>query len=101
MTEVFLRFFEHATDAFLFGDVGVEFLNVTFRLFGAFVLSFGTRAFGLFRMTGRSLHFAHVTVVAEIDDDDDRNTNEKRPEPRGAQTADDETGAGRTGEVAD
>ena len=39
MAEVFLRLFQHAADAFLFGDVVVEFLNVTFRLFGTFVFA--------------------------------------------------------------
>src|SRR5690242_2796176 len=52
-------------------------------------------------MTRRSFHFAHVTVVAEIDDDDDRNADEKRPEARGADTADDETRARRAREVTD
>src|SRR5690349_9700668 len=101
MTEVFFRLLEHAADAFLFGDVSIELLNVTFRLFRAFVLGFRARTLGLFSMTRRGFHFAHVTVVAEVDDDDDRNADQKRPEARGAETADDEARARGAGEVTD
>src|ERR1044072_9301556 len=101
MTEVFLRFFEHAADAFLFGDISIELLNVTLRLFGAFVLGFSARPLGFFRMTRRRFHFAHVTVVAEVNDDDDRDADEKRPEARCAKTANDETRARGTREVTD
>src|SRR5690349_15330921 len=101
MTEVFFRLFEHAADAFLFGDVGVQLLNVTLRLFCAFVLGFSARTLGFFRMARRGLHFAHVTVVAEVNDDDDRYADEKRPEARRAETADDETRARSAREVTD
>src|SRR5690349_17525620 len=101
MTEVFFRLLEHAADSFLFGDVSIELLNVTLRLFRAFVLGLSARTLGLLRMTRRRLHFAHVTIVAEVNDDDDRDADEKRPEARRAETADDETRARSAGEVTD
>ena len=39
VAEVFLCLFQHAADAFLFGDVVVQLLNVSFRLFGAFMFA--------------------------------------------------------------
>src|ERR1043165_6701511 len=101
VAEVFFRFFEHAADAFLFGYVSVELLNVTFRLLRAFVLRFGARTFGFFRVSRGRFHFAHVTVVAEVDDDDDWNADEKRPEARRAKTADEDARARRAREVTD
>src|SRR5690242_4781010 len=101
MTEVFLRFFQHAADSFLLGDVVVEFLNVTFGLFGAFVFALSTTAFGFFSVASRSFHFAHVTVVTKVDDDDDRNADQQRPYARRAHAADDESSACRAGKITD
>ena len=52
-------------------------------------------------MTRGGFNFAHVTVVAEVDDDDDRNANEKRPEARRAETADDKPRTCRACEITD
>ncbi len=94
VAKVFFSFLEHTADAFLLGDVIVQLLNVPFSLFSAL-------AFSLFRVSRRSLHFAHVTVVAEVNDDDDRNADEERPESDCAKTANDKSGARRTGKVTD
>ena len=75
MAEVFLRLFQHAADAFLFRDVVVQFLNVFFRLFRALVFELGASTFSFLGLTCRSFHFAHVAVVAEVDDDDDGNAD--------------------------
>src|SRR6185503_16765089 len=74
---------------------------MTFRLFGAFVFALSAAAFSLLSVAGRSFHFAHVAVVAEVNDDDDRNTHEQRPDARSAHAADDKSRAGRTGEITD
>src|SRR5688572_1504207 len=99
MTEVFLRFFQHATDSFLFRDVVVQFLNVSFRLFRALMFELGASAFSFLGMPGRSFYFAHVAVVAEVNDNNNGNTDEERPESRRADAVNDETGPGRARKI--
>src|SRR5215216_8184118 len=101
MAEVFLRFLQNAADSFLFRNVVVQFLNVSFRLFRALMFELGARAFGFFRVASRSFYFTHVAVVAEVNDDDDGNADEERPESRRANAVDDETSASRACEITD
>src|SRR6185436_14010207 len=61
----------------------------------------GAGAFSFFGVSCGSFYFAHVTVVAEVDDDDDGNADENGPEANRAETAHDKSGAGSTGEIAD
>src|ERR1700752_1264264 len=93
MAEMFFCFFKDATDAFLLHDVVIQLQNVSFCLFSTLAFQLCARSLSFFSMTGGRFYFAHVTVVAEVNDDDDRNTDEKRPESRGAKTVDDESGA--------
>src|SRR5215213_443635 len=65
------------------------------------MLELGACAFSFLGVSRGSFHFAHVTIVAEVDNDDDRNGDEKRPEASGAKTAHNKTSARGTSEVAD
>src|SRR5919205_728686 len=99
MTEVLFRLFKHAADAFLFRDVVVQLVNVFLGLFRALMFELSASALSFFGVTCGSFNFAHVTVVAEVDDDDNRNADQKRPHASGAQTAHDKTSACRTSEI--
>src|SRR6185436_10435950 len=101
VAEVFLCFFKHAADAFLLRDVVVQLVDVSFGLFGALMLELRACAFSFFRVSCRSFYFAHVTVVAEVHDDDDRNTDQKRPESCSTETAYYESCTAGAGEITD
>ena len=73
-----------AADPFLFGDVAIQFLDVTLSLFSAFAFSFGARAFGLspivfcfFGLRRRRLNFLQILVVGEVNDPNDRRSHEQ------------------------
>src|SRR5688572_5047109 len=101
MAEVFFCFFKNAADAFLFSNVIVQLLNVSFGLFRAFAFDLGACAFGFLGVSRRSFYFAHVTIVAEVNNDDDRDADEEGPESSGAKTAHDESGACGAREITD
>src|SRR6185295_3101103 len=101
VAEVVFGFFEHTADAFLFRDVIVQFLNMSFGLFRALAFALSAASFSFLCVARRSFDLAHVTVVAEIHDYEDRNGDEKRPEAKRAKAADDEAGARSAGEITD
>src|SRR6185369_8112392 len=72
VTEVVFGFFEDAADSFLLRNVVVEFQDVSFSLLSALMLNFSTGPFSFFSVTSRGFHFAHITVVAEVHNDDYR-----------------------------
>jgi hypothetical protein len=101
VAEVILCLFKDAADAFLLRDVIVQFMNVSFGLFSTLVFELRACAFSFFRVSCGGFNFAHVSVVAEVDDDDDRNADEKRPEASCAETVDDKSGACGSCEITD
>ena len=82
--KVVLALLQLEADPFLFGDVTIQFLDVTFSLFRAFAFSFSPRAFGfgsiVFRFFGlrrRRHYFGQVLVVGEVNDPNDRRSHEQ------------------------
>src|ERR1043166_3964380 len=93
------RFFQHSADAFLFRDVVIQFQDVTFRLFGALAFNLRARVFGFFSLPRRRFYLAEISVVAEIDDSDEWNRNEKSVETRRAYATDNDSRADCTGKI--
>src|ERR1700752_2210757 len=101
MAEMFFCFFKDATDAFLLHDVVIQLQNVSFCLFSTLAFQLCARSLSFFSMTGGRFYFAHITVVAEVNDDDDRNTDQKRPEACGAKAVYYESRTAGAGKVTD
>ena len=88
VTKVVLALLQLNTDAFLLGDVAVQFFDVTLGLFGALAFGLGPRAFSfsafafsLFGQRRGGFDLVQVFVVGEINDQDDRSTDEQNRQP--------------------
>src|SRR6185503_2132763 len=65
------------------------------------MFNLGPRALRFLSLPRGRLYLAQISVVAEIDDRDQWNRNEKRVKTRRPCATDDDRGAGRTGEISD
>ena len=86
VAKVLFRLAQSFTNAFLLGDVAIQFLNVTARLLGL-----GGCAFDVF----------HVGPIGEVNNRDDRDSRAERKEADVTNEAGDEAGRRSSSEVGD